>query len=574
MKNAIGQSPPKRYFLPADFKVGRWEDLSHYFDLLLERPIQSVEELELWLLDRSELNAALMEDFRWRYIRMSVNSADQVAAESFQDFLNNISPKVQPLSNNLNHKLIQSPFLSALDKEKYFVYLRGIKRQIEIFNEENVVLQNELVLESKRYGNLASQMMVVVEEKEITMQQAAVYQENPSRRLREKAYREVEERRLEDKDALDDLYDELLQKRHQMAVNAGYENFGDYQFALLGRFDYSPEDCYQFHDAVAQEIMPLMDESLKRRKKILGLDALRPWDLLVNVNGKSPASPFKDVEELLDKSIDCLTRLHPFFGECLTTMRKMDRFDLDSRKGKRPGGYNMDLPESGVPFVFMNAANTFKDMRVMMHESGHAVHAFLTKDLFLKEFRRAPSEVAELAAMGMEMLSMDFWDSFYEDPEELRRAKLVQLERCLDLLPWIATVDKFQHWVYLHPHHTREERNKAWLSILDEFTSDEVEVDDLEGYRKKVWHRQLHIFEMPFYYIEYGFAQLGALAIWKNYCENPQKAIEDYINALSLGYTKTVRELYEAAGIKFDFSSEYIRELMTFIKGKVEELSS
>ena len=357
-----------------------------------------------------------------------------------------------------------------------------------------------------------------------------------------------------------------------MAQNAGFDNFRDYKFKALGRFDYSVEDCYNFHDSILNEVLPLVEELNRYRKDTLGLKDLRPWDLNVDTSGKQPLRPFENVQELVNKSIRCLSKVDPFFGESITIMKEMGHLDLESRQGKRPGGYNMPLHLTGVPFIFMNATNSLNDMRTLMHESGHAVHSFLIRDYDLNSAKRVPSEVAELAAMTMELLTMDHWDEFFPDAEDLRRAKISQLENVLKVLPWVATVDKFQHWIYSNPQQSKAERKEKWMEIFNEFSSENVDRSGLEEYSEYLWHKQLHIFEVPFYYIEYGMAQLGAIAIWKQYRENPQRAVQNYINALKLGYTVPISEIYEEAGISFDFSRSYVSELGAFVKAELEKL--
>jgi len=253
-------------------------------------------------------------------------------------------------------------------------------------------------------------------------------------------------------------------------------------------------------------------------------------------------------------------------------MQQLQHFDLDSRKGKAPGGYNCPLAESGAPFIFMNAAGQMSDVTTMVHEGGHAIHSFLAHPLELSAFKEYPMEIAEVASMSMELFSMNHWDVFFDNKEELKRAKIHQLERVITIFPWIATIDKFQHWVYENPSHTLEERKENWLRILNEFSTRTVDLTGLEQYRAYSWQRQLHLYEVPFYYIEYGIAQLGAIGLWMQYRQNPQQALQHYINALSLGGTKTLPELYEAAGLKFDFSPAHIKTLMDFVNGEMEKL--
>jgi oligoendopeptidase F len=313
-------------------------------------------------------------------------------------------------------------------------------------------------------------------------------------------------------------------------------------------------------------VLPLVNEIYKKKKEKLGLDVLRPWDLDAEPSGTLPLRPFKNGEELLQKSIECFTKLHPFFGDCLAKMKDLKHLDLESRKGKAPGGYNCPLAESGAPFIFMNAAGQMHDVTTMVHEGGHAIHSFLAHHLPLNGFKEYPMEIAEVASMAMELFSMDYWDSFFTDTADLQRAKEHQLERVITIFPWIAIIDKFQHWVYEHPTHSHAERTAAWESVLAEFQDDVIDYSGLEAYRSNAWQRQLHLYEVPFYYIEYGIAQLGAIGMWMQYKNDPKKAIQNYTNALSLGATKTLPELYQTAGLEFDFSPDKIKVLMDFVK--------
>ena len=249
----------------------------------------------------------------------------------------------------------------------------------------------------------------------------------------------------------------------------------------------------------------------------------------------------------------------------------MGHLDLESRKGKAPGGYNYPLAEIGVPFIFMNATSTLRDMITILHEGGHAIHSFVTRDLELGHFKSTPSEVAELASMSMELISMEHWDVYFDRPEDLKRAKKEHLEQILETLPWVATIDKFQHWIYQHPSHSLEDRKREWNAIFDQFSDSITVWDGLEHARDYLWQKQLHLFEVPFYYIEYGMAQLGAVAVWKNFKQDPVSGLNSYLDALKLGYKRSIPEIYKAANIKFDFSQEYIRELMNFVR---EELAS
>jgi oligoendopeptidase F len=565
------QKMPRR-FLPNDFRITDWQSLEPWFKNLLERKIDTKEQLEQWLKDLSELDAALSEDACWRQIKTTCDTENKTLEEAFTFFMMEIQPQAQRYADKLNKKLLDCPLTSKLDPQKYFTYLRTVRKNITLFREENVSLLATLNVMQQQYGAIAGKMTITLHGKEYTLPQATKFLENEDRSLRETVYRKIWDRRLQDKDELNNLFSKLVQTRQQVALNAGFENYRDFRFAELGRFDYTKEDCFLFHEAVKQKVMPLVDELYERKKKKLGVDTLRPWDLDAHPPREKPLNPFRTGDELIEKTIACLNVLHPFFADCLRKMKAMGHLDVESRKGKAPGGYNCPLAESGAPFIFMNAAGQMDDVITMVHESGHAVHSFLAHPLELTAFKEYPMEMAEVASMTMELFSMDYWHVFFESDEELQRAKEHQLERIITIFPWIATIDKFQHWVYEHPAHTAEERSNQWIEILNEFTSPVLDVSGLEEARRYFWQKQLHLFEVPFYYIEYGIAQLGAIGMWKQFKENKEQAIQNYIYALSLGGTKTLPELFQAAGLRFDFSPAVVGELMSFIETEMNVL--
>ena len=560
-----------RTFIPQNLET-KWENLQPLFSELHHRKIDSKVELEQWLRDRSELEAALEEDFAWRYIRMTCNTADEKLLHDFQYFATEIEPKIAPISDKLNKKFIDNPHSAELDKDKFFVYTRSIKKALELFREENIPLFTEIQIQQQKYQAITGAMSVTLNGKEYTLEQASVFLKDTDRNIRQQTWKTITERRLQDKEKLDDLFQVLLKLRHQVALNAGFENFRDYMFQALGRFDYTPHDCYKFHEAIELEIVPILEKQAGKRREALGLAALKPWDMDVDISGKPALKPFKNGQELIDKSITCFSRLNPYIGERLEIMKSNGLFDVESRIGKAPGGYNYPLAETGAPFIFMNSANTFRDLTTMVHEGGHAVHTFITADLELNDFKHCPSEVAELASMSMELISMDKWDVFFDNEQDLKRAKRDQLKDVLKTLPWVAVVDQFQHWIYTNPDQTAAERSEAWKKIFAPFGNnfaDWIGNDDALG---NLWQKQLHIFEVPFYYIEYGIAQLGAIAVWKNYKENPEEALKNYLEALKLGYTKTIKEIYETAGIEFNLSAAYVKELADFVKDELAKL--
>lgn len=565
----IPERKPRR-FLPDDLTIDSWNRLEPFFRELKDRTIDSASALEKWMADRSELEAVLSENLGWRYIHMTCDTENTAKADSYNFFISEIEPFVAPYQNEFDKKLMASKFLSSLNKDKYSIYLRDVKQRLEIYREENIPLITEIQTEAHKYSAIAGAMSVNINGQEVTIQMAMSHLKDTNRAVREEVFNKIHERRMADRDTLDELYNRLLKIRHQVALNAGYKNYRDYKFADLCRFDYNTDDCRNFHDSIEKEIVPIVEAFDRERKKTMGLEPLRAWDLEVDPNGEAPLKPFATGEELMERSIQCFRNIRPFFGECLEIMRAMKNIDLESRLGKAPGGYNYPLYEIGVPFIFMNSVGTLRDLVTMVHEGGHAIHSFLSKDLEITDFKSTPSEVAELASMSMELISMEHWDVFFPDPNDLKRAKREQLEKILKILPWIAAVDKFQHWVYENPQHTTAQRWEAWKGIIGSLSSSVIDWGKgLSGNRN--WQNQIHIFEIPFYYIEYGMAQLGAIAMWRNYKRDPQKALDQYEKALQLGYTRSIGDIYAAAGIRFDFSREYVKELAAFVREELEK---
>jgi oligoendopeptidase F len=561
---------PTRKFVPEDFTITTFQAIKPYLDKLLSADIDSVSSLRQWLKNRSELESIISEDMGWRYIRMTCHTENEEYQKRYQDFIQNIQPELAPLADQLNKKVLESPFLKEIEQEPGFnIMIRLIKRDVELFREANIPVFTEVNTETQKYAQLSGAMTIQFEEKELTLQQAGVIMMDTNRARREAVYHKISERRLQDKQALDDLYSKLITLRHKASINAGFQNYRDYQFKSYGRFDYTPQDCFNFHEAIKHEVLPVLNEMAADRKNKLKVDSLRPWDKAVDAESRPALKAFENSKDLTEKSIECFKRLDPFLGQCLSIMREMGHLDLESRKGKAPGGYNYPLSEIGVPFIFMNATSTMRDMTTIMHEGGHAVHNFLTKDLELSDFKSPPMEVAELASMSMELISMDHWNLFFPKPDELKRARQEQLEDLIETLPWVATIDKFQHWVYENPSHTQAERKQMWNTIFDEFADTVTNWSGLQEAKDYLWEKQLHLYEVPFYYIEYGMAQLGAIAVWRNYRKDPQAGLKGYMNALSLGYMRTIPEIYAAANIKFDFSRGYIKELMEFVRGEM-----
>ncbi len=588
---------PARHFLPESYELNAWADVQPFFDDLLSRSIDSADDLRLWFADRSELESYLSENFAWRYIRMTCDTASAELTERLNFFIEHIQPQTSELGDELDKKALQSPFLVDLTAPEYVIMIRGMRQASAIFRPENIPLQTELQTQERKYAALAGAMTVVIDtdgmREEVTLQKASDRLQSTIRAVREDAWFLIQQRRFADHDPLDSLFTELVKLRHQMALNAGFANYRDYAFAALGRFDYTPADCFTFHEAVAETVVPLVNRQMAdRRAKLAKTDSsittLRPWDHKVDPDEQPPLVPFTTSNELTEKTIRCFDRIDTSgeLGGYLRAMRRMDHLDLESRKGKAPGGYNYPLEELGVPFIFMNATSSLRDLVTIVHEGGHAVHSFLTRELPLKAFRNPPMEVAELASMAMELISMDHWDVFFEPNEhrtpeqaadELRRAKQQHLESIIVMLPWVATIDKFQHWVYENPpgvanDHTLADRRANWSRIFDQFSDTITDWSGLDHLKEYIWQKQLHLYEVPFYYIEYGIAQLGAIGVWRNYRENPELGLQSYKDALKLGYKAPIGDIYAAARVPFDFSKEHIGALMTFVQEEIDKL--
>jgi oligoendopeptidase F len=568
---AIPPRLPRRY-IDEKFCFQTWNDIEPFVQELIARPIASTKDLQQLMLDCDELDRIIGEESCRRRIKVTQNTADQTAAENLNAMIMGIWPKLDPLSHRIHQKMFNNPFLNKLDEKKYYVHIRHLKNRINLYRDENIALSAELALKEKQYRIIAGNMTVWLDNEELTLQQASQKMRSTDRDEREKTFRAINECWLNTRADLDNLYDELRALRQKVAENAGYDNFRDFKFAAMGRYDYTPQDCYNFHDTIAQVLLPVSKNIQERKREAAGIEPYRPWDTQAALPDRPVLKPFKDTYELTEKTIQCLEKISPEFADNLRIMRSLGNLDLDSRKNKAPGGYNSSLPESGVPFIFMNAVGSEQDVKTMVHESGHAMHTFLSRHLELMTFKKLPSEIAELASMSMELMSMEHWDTFYDSEKDLVNAKIQQLERVIELFPWVATVDAFQHWIYTHPQHTRQERTAAWESISNRFSTHVVDWSGLENYHATGWHKQLHIFEVPFYYVEYAIAQLGAIAVWQQYKQNPEMALRNYKKMLQLGYSQVLPELYEAAGIRFDFSVEYVQQLSDFVADELQKL--
>lgn len=557
---------PTRNFIPEDLIVNTWEAIEPYFSTLKAAQVTEIDALLQWMANRSELTAAIEDEYRWRYIRQSCDTENKAFAEAYEYFVEKIAPQMMVANNELDKLVVATGLLEALEVKGLNIYVKHLKNSIELFKEDNIPLLTEMNLKEQEYGVIIGRMTIEHEGQELTLYQAAKLLQSDDRALRKTVFDKIAERRLQDKDILDNLFDELLVLRSKIAKNAGFENYRDYKLKALGRFDYGVEACEAFHEAIKNQVVPVAKLIQERNKKKLGYDSYRPYDADAPLPDENALSPFTDDKDLVEKTIHVLQNVDDYFAWCLATMDTMGHLDLSSRKGKSPGGYNMTLPEIGVPFIFMNASGTQRDVVTMVHEGGHAVHSFLMRDLKFDFEKEISSEIAELASMSMELFTLEEWKTFYPNENDFNKAKMEQLEKIVSMLPWIAIVDKFQHWIYTHEGHTVEERNAAWIEIFSSFGTKVMDWSGYEETMRYTWQKQLHIYEVPFYYIEYGIAQLGALGMWMNFRENKEATIAQYKQALALGYTKPLPETYAVAGVPFDFSEAHIQKLMDMMK--------
>ncbi len=561
-----------RRFVPAAVDLGDWANLEGLFDRLETRASQcdTGTDLENWLVDWSELTSAIDEEGARRYIAMTCHTEEPEAEKAYLYFVENIEPHVKPRQFRLERAYVSHPARAKLPAERYRVFDRDVAVRVELFRPENVPLETEEAKLGQQYQKLSGSLTVQFQGEEKTLIQMGRYLEEPDRKVRQESWELVAQRRLQEADNFDRLLDGLIELRQQIAHNAGFENYRDYAFRKLGRFDYGPAECFRFHEAVEAEVMPLVRRLQAERRKHLNLDRLRPWDLAVDSLNRPPLRPFETTDQLAAGSQRVFEHLDGELSSGFRQMHQLKLLDLANRKGKAPGGYQSNLAEARLPFIFMNAVGLQRDVETLLHEAGHAFHALATcrEDLFA--YRNPPIEFCEVASMSMELLGARFLDQFYSAAES-RRARRTHLEGVVNVLPWIATVDAFQHWIYTHPGHSRAERRQAWSELMDRLGGD-VDWTGYQSARENLWHRQLHIFLYPFYYIEYGIAQLGALQVWNNSKRDLARALQEYKSALALGGSRPLPELFAAAGARFDFSRETIAPLMKTVQQQLLRL--
>ncbi len=558
-----------RRFVPAQVNLGDWKQIEPLFDQLDARAPQcrAVAELERWLLDWSELSAALDEESSRRYIAMTCHTDNAEAKAAYLEFVEQIEPKLKPRQFKLSEVFLAHPLRAGLAQQRYQVFDRDTKLHVELFRPENVPLETEETRLGQQYQELAGSLTVQFRGGERTLPQMAKFLEEPERALRQQAWELVVNRRLQESEKFETIFDQMVALREKIAANAGFPNYLEYAFRARGRFDYTPADCREFHAAIETAILPLLRELQEQRRERLQLPSLRPWDLEVDSSRRPLLRPFAAVTQLVERAQKIFQQLDRPLADGFRMMEEFRLLDLENRKGKAPGGYQATLNEARLPFIFMNAVGMQRDVETMLHEAGHAFHALATREEDLYSYRHAPIEFCEVASMSMELLGNEHLEEFYEVPEA-NRARRIHLEGIVKFFPWMATVDAFQHWIYTHPGHTRAARSAYWESLMERYGG----LVDWSGYdlaRANLWHRQLHIFLHPFYYVEYGIAQLGALQVWANSKRDKPKTLRDYETALALGGSRPLPDLFAAAGCRFEFNLKTVQPLMDLLRAKL-----
>lgn len=562
----------KRRYLPGDLQF-KWDQISPIFEELRRRPLRSGADLENWLLDEAELDAYLYEQKVIRYFNSTRQTDNQDYSREYERYTEILEPKLKLASFELLKRYVTSRFRGDLPRQVYGLEDRRRRNAAAIFREANVELEKTESALAQKYFRTTGAMTVVFRDQERTLQQMSKYLEEQNRSLREEAWRLTTSRALADREALDTIYSEMVALRDSIARNAGFDNYRDYIFVKKDRFDYTPEDCERFHKGVEEWMVPLSREIDRARKETMGIDVLNPWDTAVDPAGRPPLRPFEDVGGLVSGSRKVLRSIDPELSSYFDRMVELQLLDLDSRKGKAPGGYEEELAELQFPFIFMNASGKDIDVRTLLHECGHSFHTFLMRKMMHPFFNRGanlPSEFAEVASMSMEMITGEHYEGVFYGREEAKRSNWRECVDNVKLFAWVATIDAFQHWVYTNPTHTSDERTKAWIGIRSRFCGLES-YEGMENSRAYQWQRQLHLFEVPFYYIEYGIALTGALGIWARYRKDPKDALEAYKSALSLGSARPLPELFAAAGLDWDFGPVALQRLAGELRSAVKE---
>ena len=554
---------------PAALADATWDDVAPLYVALADAPL-TADTVEAWLAEWSAVESIVGEAGTLAMIAYTGDTADPAKEAAYLRFSTEIFPKVDEAGVGLARRLLALGW-SQPDLE---TTLRRFRTDAEIFREENVPLFAEIEELSAQYQKLTGNLGADWDGERKTIPQLQPYLRAADRAVRERAFRLGAGAYLAERDAMARLFDAMYERRVRAARNAGFADYQQYAFAAKHRFDYTPDDVARFHDAVEATVVPAVERLMAHRREMLGVDTLRPWDLGVNLYRAHPLTPFTTVDEFVGGARRVFAHVDPVLGTEFDTMAAEGLLDLESRAGKAPGGYCTKLPWRGRPFIFMNAVGVPDDVNTLVHEAGHCFHDFAAHRLPLVWQRSTGHEAAELASMSMELLAAPYLakPTGYYEPADADAAMLEHLVDVLTTLPHVASVDAFQRWIYTNPGGAdAEARDAEWLRIRARFERG-VDWSGLERERVARWYRQLHIFELPFYYIEYGVAQLGALQVWRRALDDQQDAVARYRSALALGGTRSLPEIYAAAGAKLVFDAGTMRELVALVEAHVERL--
>jgi oligoendopeptidase F len=549
-----------------------WDQIELYYQELETRPIDSDTARE-WLSDWTRLSELVNETEARLYIDTTLDTTNQVSEKRYHTFLEELQPSLKAADQVLKEKLL----LSDLQPEGFEIPLRNLRAEADLFREANLPLLAEEKKLASEYSRIIGVQTVEWEGQEKTLRQLLPVYQEPDRAVRERAWRLAAERRLADRGAINDLWVKFMELRRQVAANNGLPDYRAYRWVQLLRFDYTPEDCFRFHQAIDKVVVPAAQRAYERRRQRLGVDRLRPWDLYVDSLGRAPLRPFQDAAELESKSAAIFQRLDSQLGGYFETMRRENLLDLPNRKGKAPGAYCYPLLASKRPFIFHNAVGLHEDAQTMLHEAGHAFHTFESSHLpYFQQRQQIPIEFDEVASMALELLAAPYLEEsqggFYT-PADAARARIEHLEKNLLFWPYMAVVDAFQHWAYENHTLAIEPANcdAKWVELWDRFMKG-VDWTGLESVKATGWQRKEHIHEDPFYYVEYGIAQMGAAQVWMKALENQTRAVANYRRALSLGGTRSLPQLYQAAGARFAFDERTLTEIVQLIETTIESL--
>ncbi|MCD4671053.1 MAG: M3 family oligoendopeptidase [Anaerolineaceae bacterium] len=548
-----------------------WEQFNPFYQELLERPL-SAETLEQWMQDWSLISKHASELYNRIYVAVTGNTADKEIEQRLHDFMDHIYPQLMAADQKLKDRLLDS----GLEPENFAVQLRNMCADHELFREENLPLLAEEHKLDNQYDKIIGAQTVEWRGEEVTVESLTLHYQDPDRVVRKQAWELEMKRRLQDRQAINENWQKLLKLRLQIAANAGFENYRDYRWKFLKRFDYTPDDSKRFGDAIEEMVVPAANRIYARYCQKLGIESLRPWDRYADTSGRPPLRPFKTIEELRSKTSAIFHQVDPQLGGYFDIMIEEELLDLDNRKNKAPGGYCTDFALAGRPFIFTNAVGIHDNVQTLLHEGGHSFHVFESAHLPYLAQMEPPMEFAEVASMSMEFLTMPYLTTehggFYTE-EEAARAFIENLEYSILFWPYMAVVDGFQHWVYENPGLAADpdQCDTTWGRLWNRFMPGE-DWSGLEDEKVTGWHRKGHIHGMPFYYVEYGLAQLGAVQVWRNSLTDPKQAVGDYRKALSLGGTRPLPQLFEAAGARLAFDTSILRESIELMEETLDKL--